>query len=87
MPLAKTTATEALASVAGTVLDQSGAAVPGADVSLMHRDGTQLHTMGSDAGGEFNFIKILPGSYLVTVNAKGFALFTSAEFAVAAQGL
>jgi Carboxypeptidase regulatory-like domain len=81
-PLAKKTATEELASVAGTVLDLSGAAVPGADVSLIHRDGTQSHTMVSEANGEFNFTKILPGSYLVTVNANGFALFTSAEFLV-----
>jgi carboxypeptidase family protein len=81
-PLANTTATEESANVAGTVLDLSGATVPGANVSLMHRDGTQLHTMVSEANGEFNFIKILPGSYLVIVNAKGFALFTSAEFAV-----
>jgi hypothetical protein len=51
----------------------------------MHRDGSQLHTMMSEANGEFNFIQILPGSYLVVVNAKGFALFTSAEFAVKLQ--
>jgi hypothetical protein len=49
---------------------------------LMHRDGTQLHTMVSDANGEFSFIQILPGSYRVIVSAKGFALFTSAEFVV-----
>jgi hypothetical protein len=48
----------------------------------MHRDGTQLHTMVSDANGEFSFIQILPGSYRVIVSAKGFALFTSAEFVV-----
>jgi hypothetical protein len=47
----------------------------------MHRDG-QLHTMVSDANGEFSFIQILPGSYRVIVSAKGFALFTSAEFVV-----
>ncbi|HEY6263576.1 MAG TPA: carboxypeptidase-like regulatory domain-containing protein [Candidatus Acidoferrum sp.] len=81
-PLAKTTVNEDLSSVAGTVLDLSGASVPDADVSLMHRDGTQLHTMVSDANGEFSFIQILPGSYRVIVSAKGFALFTSAEFVV-----
>jgi len=48
----------------------------------MHKDGTQLHSMASDANGEFSFIKILPGSYLVIINAKGFARFTSAEFVV-----
>jgi len=81
-PLAKTTATEESASVAGTVLDLSGASVPDADVSLMHKDGTQLHSMVSDTNGEFSFVKILPGSYLVIINAKGFARFTSAEFVV-----
>jgi hypothetical protein len=76
---------EASASVAGTVLDVSGATVSGADVSLMHEDGTQFHTMVSEADGEFNFTKIPAGSYLVTVDAKGFAFFTSAEFAVAVR--
>jgi hypothetical protein len=76
---------EGSASVAGTVLDVSGAAVPGANVSLMHGDGTQLLTMVSEANGEFNFTKIPAGSYLVTVNSYGFAPFASAEFAVAVQ--
>jgi hypothetical protein len=72
-------------SVAGTVLDVSGSSVSGAEVSLMHEDGTQLHTIVSEANGEFNFTRIIPGSYLVIVNAEGFARFTSAEFDVAAQ--
>jgi Carboxypeptidase regulatory-like domain len=76
---------EGSASVAGTVLDASGATVSGADVSLMHGDGSQLHTMVSEANGEFNFTKLPAGSYLVVVNAKGFAPFTSAEFGVAVQ--
>jgi Carboxypeptidase regulatory-like domain len=76
---------EGTASVAGTVLDVSGATVSGADVSLMHGDGTQLLTMVSEANGQFNFTKIPAGSYLVTVNAKGFAPFISAEFDVAVQ--
>jgi len=76
---------EGSASVAGTVLDVSGATVSGADVSLMHGDGTQLHTMLSEANGEFNFRKIPAGSYLVIVSAKGFARFASAEFALAVQ--
>jgi hypothetical protein len=81
-PVANTGSAEELASVAGTVLDLSGGTIPGADVSLMHRDGTQLHKTVSEANGAFTFVKILPGSYLVVVNAKGFAPFTSAEFEV-----
>jgi len=73
------------ASVAGTVLDVSGATISGADVSLELEDGTQLRTMLSEANGEFNFTQIPAGSYLVTVNAKSFAPFTSPEFAVAVQ--
>jgi len=94
VPLAKTdpensaheiSLAEGSASVAGSVLDISGAAVPGAEVSLSHQDGTELHTMVSGADGEFNFTRIPPGPYLVVVNAKGFASFVSEEFTVAVQ--
>jgi hypothetical protein len=84
-PLPKTPAEEGLASVAGTVLDLSGSTVSGADVNLLHSDGTQSHTILSNANGEFGFLKILPGSYVVAVNAKGFAPFTSVEFLVTDQ--
>jgi Carboxypeptidase regulatory-like domain len=67
------------------VLDVSGATVSGADVSLTREDGTPLRTMVSEAGGEFTFTKLPAGSYLVTINAKGFAPFTSPEFAVAVR--
>ena len=72
-------------SVTGIVLDISGAAVPGAEVSVMHEDGTELHTTMSAANGEFNFTNMPSGSYFVIVNAKDFAIFTSAEFVVADQ--
>ena len=84
-PLPKTTDTDGSASVTGTVLDVSGASVAGAEVSLMHKDGTELHAMLSGVNGEFNFAKIPSGSYLVLVNAKDFAPFTSPEFVVAAE--
>jgi hypothetical protein len=83
--LAATPVTDGSGSVGGTVLDASGASVAGADVTLMPRDGRQAQAMASAANGEFNFTKILPGSYFVIVSAEGFGLFTSAEFAVAAQ--
>ena len=81
----QTTPAEASASVAGTVLDVSGATISGADVRLLHGDGTPLHTMLSEANGEFTFTKIPAGSYLVTVNAKGFAPFTSPKFVITVQ--
>jgi len=81
----QTLTAEGSAGVAGTVRDESGGTVSGADVSLMQEDGTQLHAMVSEANGEFNFTKLPAGSYLVIVNAKGFATFTSTEFAVAVR--
>jgi hypothetical protein len=84
-PRDKTPAKEESASIAGTVLDLSGATVIGAEVTLMPRGGAQSQKMVSGANGEFNFAMIPPGSYVVIVNAKDFAIFTSAEFVVANQ--
>jgi Carboxypeptidase regulatory-like domain len=80
-----TSSAKGSASVSGTVLDASGAAVPGAQVSLTSRDGTPLTTLVSGANGEFTFATLPPGSYLVIVNAKGFAPFASAEFDLVPQ--
>nr|WP_246410244.1 carboxypeptidase-like regulatory domain-containing protein [Granulicella aggregans] len=79
-PAAQTPSAVGTASVAGTILDTSGAEIPGAQVSLTHRDGIPLHTLFSAAGGDFVFTKLPAGSYLVIVNAKGFASYTTAEF-------
>ena len=84
-PARRPISSEGSASVLGIVLDVSGASVSGAQVNLMHQDGTELHTIVSEADGGFNFTKIPAGSYLVIVNAKDFATFTSAEFAIAEQ--
>jgi Carboxypeptidase regulatory-like domain len=81
----ETTGTDGSANVAGTVLDVSGASVSGAEVSLLHSDGTEFRNMLSGVNGEFNFTTIPSGSYVVLVKAKNFAPFTSAEFAVVEQ--
>jgi hypothetical protein len=78
---------EGSAIVFGDVLDVSGSSVAGAEVSVIHEDGTRSETVLSAANGEFRFADVVPGSYLVTVNAEGFAPFTSAQFRVAAQQL
>lgn len=81
----QTPSTEGAAAVAGVVLDGSGAAIAGAQVSLTHRDGTQLRSLVSGAHGEFDFTRLPAGSYLVIVNSTGFAPFVSPEFAISAQ--
>jgi hypothetical protein len=81
----QTPSAEGSAAVSGVVLDGSGAAVPGAQVSLTHRDGTQLRSLVSGGRGEFAFTKLPAGYYLATINAKGFATFTSGEFTLSPQ--
>jgi hypothetical protein len=73
------------ASITGTVSDASGAAIPGAQVSLTHRDGAPLQTLFSGGSGDFAFTKLPAGSYLVIVNAKGFAPYASAEFTLSSD--
>ena len=73
------------ASVEGVVLDASGATVSGAAVSLRHEDGGELQLIASGTNGEFSFTKIPAGSYLVSVDANGFAPYTSEEFALQGQ--
>jgi hypothetical protein len=85
IPSESGTSVERTGSVTGIVLDNSGASVPGAEVSVMHEDGTELHTTRSGANGDFNFTNMPSGSYFVIVNAKDFAVFTSANFVVADQ--
>jgi hypothetical protein len=83
--LAETRAVDGAASVEGVVLDASGATVSGAAVSLLHEDGRESQEMASGPNGEFSFTKIPTGSYLVSVNAEGFAPYTSEGFALNGQ--
>ena len=73
------------ASISGTILDSTGAAIPGAQVSLARRDGSRLQTVKTDANGEFTFPGIPADSYQVTVEAVGFVPFQTDEFTVTAQ--
>ena len=59
------------ASVSGTITDQSGAAVPGATVTLAGPSGT-ASTM-SGPRGEYSFSNLANGTYRVTVTLSGFA--------------
>lgn len=67
------------------VLDASGASVAGAQLRLIRTDGSQQRTLTSDANGEFAFTNLPPGSYRLTVDAKGFSPFTSDNLALAGQ--
>jgi len=60
----------------GRVTDQRNANVAGAEVSLRSRSGAQFVAL-SDGNGEYRFKGLPAGDYVVEVQAKGFAVFTS----------
>jgi hypothetical protein len=58
--------------VAGTVLDPSGAAVPGAAVSLTNKDTGAKQTQITSSTGAYRFALLNPGNYSVSATAPGF---------------
>jgi hypothetical protein len=73
--LAQITTTEMI----GTVTDQSGAAVPDAQVTAISTDTGLLRTVTTNAQGEYR-IELLPtGRYSLEVSAKGFKKFIAKD--------
>ena len=68
--------------VSGTVVDQIGAPVADATVTLAADDGRAVLTVTTDAQGAFSFRDVPSGSYAVRVNLAGFNPFTLASVAV-----
>src|SRR5262245_53523293 len=60
------------ASLAGTVLDQGGAGVPGAVVRAIHVDTSTPYSVVSDASGNFDFPQLRLGAYRVEAERSGF---------------
>ena len=69
-------------SIAGTVFDPSGAAVPGATIRIVN-NGTNAETdIKADASGYFKAPELQPGNYTVTVSAPGFETFKEVNVTV-----
>ncbi len=64
-------------SVSGTVKDAAGAAISGAEVSLVHSQAV-LRTTVTSADGKFNLENIAPGSYAILVSHSGFGKYSGA---------
>ncbi len=62
-------------SIAGTVLDASGAAIPGTTVTLTNLGTADKRVMESDAAGAYTFVNILPGNYRIDAEKSGFKHF------------
>ncbi|MGD0323117.1 MAG: carboxypeptidase-like regulatory domain-containing protein, partial [Terriglobia bacterium] len=62
-------------TLAGTVLDSSGAAVPGATVTLTNIGTSDKRIVGSDAAGSYTFVNLFPGNYRLEAEKAGFKHF------------
>jgi hypothetical protein len=71
------------ASVAGVVVDRTGAAIPNATVTLTRLDGTRTRAAADGPHGEFSFDALRAGDFELSVKAAGFDTYTSAIFTLA----
>jgi hypothetical protein len=63
------------ANLRGTVRDHTGAAIPGAAVSLRNKGTTAVRSALSDASGEYSFPNLDPAEYALNASFKGFKTY------------
>lgn len=74
-------------SIAGTVFDPQGAAVPGAAVVATDIDRNTSLTGKTDTGGGFTFPQVLPSHYTITVERQGFKKYERRGLVVLANSV
>ena len=70
-------------TVVGTVTDQSGAVVPDATVTLTDLSTNDTRTTVTGHTGQYAFVNVSPGSYIITASKAGFELNKIANQTVA----
>ena len=73
------------ASVRGTVVDESGAAVGSARIFVTDTERGTTFRSEADSSGRYVVTALPPGRYLLTAEAAGFKKFSSGRFSVAVQ--
>ncbi len=73
-------------SLLGNVADETGAALPGATVSVTQRETNLVREVVTNETGGYNVPNLLPGTYQIDVKLPGFSTFTARDLSVR-QGL
>src|SRR5437764_59694 len=73
------------ASVTGTVIDTTGAVVPGAKISAKNADTNRVQSATASDGGVYRISQLPPGSYTFEAEAKGFRKSTLGPLRVRAE--
>lgn len=69
-------------SIAGSITDSSGAAIPAATVNAVEAESGTKYTTTSSSTGYYVFASVRPGRYTLTASAGGFSLSTTNGVAV-----
>src|ERR1044072_902775 len=72
-------------SISGAVMDQSGAMIPGATVTLSSEKTGQLRGSTTDREARFNFAALQPGAYALKVERQGFQAFEQRSIILSAN--
>src|SRR5436309_2707491 len=67
-------------TIQGTVMDQAGAVVPGANVEVKNLETNLVRTYTTDEDGRFVALQLPPGHYTVTISKQGFATIIQENF-------
>jgi hypothetical protein len=74
---------ETTSAISGTVIDATGAAIPGATVTIVNTDMGSKRSATTDRSGRFDFPQLRPGAYSVKVEAADFEPQTSQRVSAA----
>src|SRR5918997_4730967 len=69
-------------AIGGTVKDPQGAVVANASVTVKNEETNKEMSATTDDEGRFRVVQLDPGTYVVTINASGFAAFTQQKVVV-----
>ncbi len=72
-------------TVDGSVTDPSGAALPGAQVTLTNKGTQEKHTQVTGAEGSYQFVNVIPGEYRLDIEKSGFKHFARPNVTVQVQ--
>ena len=69
-------------AISGTVQDATGAVIPNATVTAINTKTNENTVRSTTKAGDYNITPLPPGSYVVTVSAKGFEGFKQENITV-----
>jgi iron complex outermembrane receptor protein len=73
---------QTLGSIRGTIVDASGAAVPGAQITLTESSTHAAVRATTDANGEFQITNVAPGTYSLLVNQTDFDMYRQSNIQI-----